>query len=94
MTRIDWRARYRAPAISEIVWASERPERLGAISSENGTEQAWALDLSTGSRRQASFEGVGAEEVHILADGSGIVWWLDVSGDEARPLDGDPVRRR
>jgi dienelactone hydrolase len=52
------------------------------VSTESGSSQAWAWDLGSGERRLASTEGVGAEEVHLLPDGSGVVWWLDPVGDE------------
>jgi hypothetical protein len=77
-----WKRRYLAPRIDSVTWAAQRPDRLGVVSTEGGTSQAWSWDLSTGERRQASADGVGAEEVHILPDGSGVVWWLDPVGDE------------
>jgi dipeptidyl aminopeptidase/acylaminoacyl peptidase len=77
-----WKRRYLAPRIDDVTWASQRPDRLGVVSTESGSSQAWAWDLSSGERRQASAEGVGAEEVHVLPDGSGVVWWLDPVGDE------------
>ena len=77
-----WKRRYLAPRIDSVTWAAQRPDRLGVVSTEGGSSQAWAWDLSTGDRRQASSEGVGAEEVHLLPDGSGVVWWLDPVGDE------------
>jgi dipeptidyl aminopeptidase/acylaminoacyl peptidase len=77
-----WKHRYLAPRIDDVTWASQRPDRLGVVSTESGSSQAWAWDLSNGERRQASAEGVGAEEVHVLPDGSGVVWWLDPVGDE------------
>ena len=57
------------------------PNRLGVVSTESGSSQAWTWDLGTGERRVASTLGVGAEEVHPLPDGSGVVWWHDESGD-------------
>ncbi|MEP6476740.1 MAG: prolyl oligopeptidase family serine peptidase [Actinomycetota bacterium] len=77
-----WKRRYLAPRIDAVTWASQQPDRLGVISTEGSSSQAWAWDLSSGERRQISAEGVGAEEVHLLPDGSGVVWWLDPVGDE------------
>src|SRR5215212_5723096 len=77
-----WKRRYLAPKIDRVVWARDRPERLAVISNEGGSLQAWAWDLASGKRRRVSAEGVGAEEVHILADGTGVVWWLDPTGNE------------
>jgi dipeptidyl aminopeptidase/acylaminoacyl peptidase len=78
----DWRERFTAPSIEEFRWAADVPSRLAVVSNESGSSQAWAWDLETGARRQASSGGVGAEEAHILPDGSGVVWWLDALGDE------------
>ncbi|MBA3689809.1 MAG: S9 family peptidase [Actinobacteria bacterium] len=77
-----WKRRYLAPRIDTMTWVPGRPERVGVVSTEGGSSQAWAWDLETGERRRASGEGVGAEEVHLVPDGSGVVWWLDPIGDE------------
>jgi dipeptidyl aminopeptidase/acylaminoacyl peptidase len=77
-----WKRRYLAPRIDTVTWAAQRQDRLGVVTTESGSSQAWAWDLITGQRRQISAEGVGAEEVHLLPDGSGVVWWLDPVGDE------------
>jgi dipeptidyl aminopeptidase/acylaminoacyl peptidase len=82
MTEHDWRRRFTAPRIEAVTWAPGAPERLAIVSNESGSAQAWAWDLATGARRQVSGAGVGAEEAHILPDGSGVVWWLDQLGDE------------
>ena len=58
------------------------PDHLAVISTEDGSSQAWAWDLATGERRRVSEGGVGAEEVHLSADGETVVWWLDPTGDE------------
>ena len=65
-----------------FTWAPGRPERAAVVSTESGSFQAWAWDLASGERRQVSAEGVGAEDVHLVPDGSGVVWWLDPVGDE------------
>ena len=77
-----WKRRFTVPTISEVRWASSVPDRLGVVSTEGGSSHAWAWDLATGERRQASSGGVGAEEVHLTPDGSGVVWWFDAVGDE------------
>jgi dipeptidyl aminopeptidase/acylaminoacyl peptidase len=77
-----WQRRYTAPSIAGVSWAQAEPGRLGIVSNESGRWQAWSWDLSTGERRVASTSGVGAEEVHVLPDGSGVVWWHDALGDE------------
>jgi dipeptidyl aminopeptidase/acylaminoacyl peptidase len=77
-----WKARFTAPAIEQVRWASGAPHRLAVVSTESGRAEAWSWDLATGERRAASHEGVGAEEALVLPDGSGVVWWYDELGDE------------
>jgi dipeptidyl aminopeptidase/acylaminoacyl peptidase len=84
-----------APRIDDVQWSGALPDRLAVVSTESGTSQAWAWDVASDERRQASAGGVGAEEAHITPDGSGVVWWLDPSGDErgrwmATPFGGGP----
>ena len=81
-TATDWRRRLTTPTIDGVSWSAQNPNRLAIVSTESGASQAWSLDLGTGERRQASSEGVGAEEAHITPDGSSVVWWLDPEGDE------------
>lgn len=82
VTSTDWRRRLTAPTVDDMHWSAALPDRLGVVSTESGTSQAWAWDVASGERRQASTEGIGAEEAHITPDGSGVVWWFDPSGDE------------
>ncbi len=79
---LDWKVRFTAPRVARLAWAADAPDRLGLVSNEAGSWQAWALDLATGDRRQVSRSTVGAEEVHMLPDGSGVVWWDDATGSE------------
>lgn len=79
---MTWRTRFTAPTIHQIAWAEHAPHRVGVVSTESGSVQAWWWDLETGERGVASAGGAGAEEVHVLPDGSGVVWWLDPTGDE------------
>jgi dipeptidyl aminopeptidase/acylaminoacyl peptidase len=80
--RPDWPRRFSAPRIDRMAWSAVAPDRLGVVSNEGGSSQAWAWDLATGERRQVSSGGVGAEEVHVTPDGEHVVWWLDPTGDE------------
>jgi dipeptidyl aminopeptidase/acylaminoacyl peptidase len=89
----DWRRRLTAPRVDDVDWNATAPDHLAIVSTESGASQAWAWDLSSGERRQASADGVGAEEAHMTPDGRGVVWWLDPSGDErgrwmVTPFDG------
>jgi dienelactone hydrolase len=93
VTTTDWRRRLTAPTVGVVDWSASRPDRLAVVSTESGVSQAWSWDLRSDSRRQASAEGVGAEEAHITPDGKGVVWWLDPQGDErgrwmVTPFDG------
>jgi dienelactone hydrolase len=77
-----WHRRFTAPRIDQVDWSDAAPDLVGVVSNEDGSSQAWAWDLDTGSRRRVSDGGVGAEEVHLTPDGHGVVWWLDPNGDE------------
>jgi len=77
-----WSLRFRHPTIEQLAWAPLAPDHLAAVTTEDGSWQAWAWDLPTGRRRKVSDRGVGAEEAHILPDGSGVVWWHDEDGSE------------
>lgn len=93
-----WAVRFRRPTIEQLTWAPRAPDRLAAVTTEDGSWQAWAWDLASGSRRRVSDRGVGAEEAHILPDGSGVVWWLDEDGSErghwvVSPFEGDGAAR-
>ncbi|HEX6130407.1 MAG TPA: prolyl oligopeptidase family serine peptidase, partial [Actinomycetota bacterium] len=92
-----WRRRFTAPRIADFAWASEAPDRWAAVTNESGSWQAWAWDPAAGRRTRVSTSGVGAEEVHLTADGGDVVWWLDAVGDErgrwvATPFDGGEPR--
>jgi len=80
--RPSWTLRFTHPTIEQVTWAPGAPDRLAAVTTEDGSIQAWAWDLRSGERRRASHGGVGAEEAHLLPDGSGVVWWYDELGDE------------
>jgi dienelactone hydrolase len=77
-----WVRRFTTPTIEQVAWSQGAPERVGVVTTEGGSLQAWAWDLATGERTRASLGGVGAEEVHPLPDGSGVVWWFDEVGTE------------
>jgi dipeptidyl aminopeptidase/acylaminoacyl peptidase len=98
MSEPGWVLRFRRPTIEGFSWAQLAPDRAAAVTTEDGSWQAWAWDLASGRRRRVSEGGVGAEEAHILPDGTGIVWWLDETGSEhgrwiVSPFDGDGEAR-
>jgi dipeptidyl aminopeptidase/acylaminoacyl peptidase len=80
--RPAWTLRFTHPTIEQVDWASSAPDRAAAVTTEDGSTQAWAWDVRSGERRRVSTGGVGAEEAHILPDGSGVVWWYDEVGNE------------
>jgi dienelactone hydrolase len=80
--RPTWTRRFSHPTIEHVAWASLAPGRAAIVSTEDGSTQAWAWDVRSGERRRASKGGVGAEEAHVLPNGSGVVWWYDEVGDE------------
>lgn len=77
-----WKRRFTAPEIGAVRWSAARPERLAVVSTEGGVTGAWAWDLRSGERRRVSAGSAGAEEALVTPDGSGLVWWLDPTGDE------------
>lgn len=92
---MTWQERFTSPTIGSLAWAADAPHRIGVVSTESGSVQAWWWDLKTGQRGVASTGGTGAEEVHVTPDGSGVVWWLDSTGDERghwmlSPFEGEP----
>jgi dipeptidyl aminopeptidase/acylaminoacyl peptidase len=92
-----WERRLRAPLRTFPAWSPHAPDRLVFTSNEDGSEQVYVLDVSTGVTRQASSEPVGVTAGQPTADGSGIVWFSDRSGSEAghfvvQPFEGGAVR--
>ena len=80
--RPAWTLRFTHPTIEQVAWAPGSPDHLAAVTTEDGSTQAWAWDLRSGERRRVSHGGVGAEEAHIVPDGTGVVWWYDEVGNE------------
>jgi dipeptidyl aminopeptidase/acylaminoacyl peptidase len=80
--RDDWRDRFTAARIDQVAWGADAPDKVAVVSTEDGTAQAWSWDLGSGDRLRASTGGVGAEEAYVLPDGTGVLWWLDLLGDE------------
>ena len=78
----SWRGRFAATSVAFPSWSARRPDTLYFVSDDDGTTQAWSLDLATGVRRRLTQQAVGVEAVVVLPDGSGVAWWSDDSGDE------------
>ena len=77
-----WERRFRAPLLSFPTWAAEDPDHLVVASTESGSYQLHAWDRRTGTVRQVTHDAVGVLEGHPTRDGSGVIWFLDETGDE------------
>ncbi len=93
----EWERWFTTPTIASLRAAATAPHRLAAVSNEDGTWQAWGLDLRAGTRARVSDLAVGVEVAEILPDGTAVVWWEDPTGDESgrwmcSPFDGGPTR--
>jgi dipeptidyl aminopeptidase/acylaminoacyl peptidase len=77
-----WEQRYRAASLSFPHWARHAPDRLVLSSNESGASQIYAWDRDTGLRRQVTDDPIGVAGGAATPDGSGVVWFHDVTGDE------------
>jgi dipeptidyl aminopeptidase/acylaminoacyl peptidase len=78
-----WEQRFLAPTRTLPEWSPHTPDRAVFTSDEEGSFQAYALDLSTGSIRRFTDEHVGVMYATISGDGSEAVWFSDPTGDES-----------
>ena len=91
-----WEERFRAASLSFPHWARHAPDRLVFSSNESGAWQVFAWDRTSGTRRQVTDHPIGVTGGAATPDGSGVVWFHDVTGDEVghwlvAPFDeGDP----
>ena len=93
-----WTLRFTHPRIEQVDWAIAAPDRLGAVSNESGSTQAWAWDLRSAPDGKPLAVAWAPRRRTLTPDGSGVVWWYDESvtsegagwspfdGGEARPL--------
>ncbi len=93
-----WEQRFRAPTIGFPRWARSAPQRLAVTSNESGAWQVYAWDREAGTRRQVTDEPIGVNYGVCTPDGSGVVWFHDVTGDEVghwlvEPFGGGERRR-
>jgi hypothetical protein len=84
----EWQRRYLATSITMPAWSPDAPERVVYTSDESGSNQVWALDLSTGQRRRVTNSAVGIITEEMTdptpsADGLSVLWFEDVTGDES-----------
>ncbi len=77
-----WEQRFRAASVGFPHWARHAPDRLVLSSNESGAWQVYAWDRATGLRRQVTDDAIGVLGGAATPDGSGVVWFHDVTGDE------------
>ena len=78
-----WERRFRAPTRTFPVWSQHAPDRAVFLSDEEGTFQAYAWDIATGTHRLLSDERVGVDLATMSGDGSEVIWFSDPTGDES-----------
>jgi dipeptidyl aminopeptidase/acylaminoacyl peptidase len=77
-----WERRFRAPTVAFPHWARHAPDRLALATNESGAWQVYAWDRAAGTRRQVTDEAIGVPFGLVTPDGSAVVWFRDVTGDE------------
>ncbi len=92
-----WERRFRAASVDFPSWARHAPDRLVLSSNESGAWQVYAWDRATGLRRQVTDDPIGVLGGAPTPDGSGVVWFSDLTGDEVgrwlvAPFDGGEGR--
>jgi dienelactone hydrolase len=78
-----WERRVRAPYLQFPSWSRHAPDRLAIISNESGSDQAYAWDRATGTRRRVTDEPIGVILATVTADGGRVAWFRDTTGDES-----------
>src|SRR3954449_12030299 len=78
-----WEARFRAPTIGFPTWSRHAPDHIVYASTESGRWQLHAWDLAANTRRRVTDEPVGVTAGSVTAEGEGVVWLRDESGDES-----------
>lgn len=78
----QWEQRFRAASVGFPRWARDAPDRLVLASNESGAWQVYAWDRASGLRRQVTDHPIGVLGGAPAPDGSGVVWFHDVTGDE------------
>lgn len=92
-----WERRFRAPTVTFPWWSPDAPERLVVASNGTGSYQVYAWDRAAGTRRRVTDHPIGIPGGTPTADGSGVVWFHDATGDEfgrwmVEPFEGGEAR--
>jgi dipeptidyl aminopeptidase/acylaminoacyl peptidase len=82
-TVLAWELRFRAPSSRLPAWSPAMPDHCVYASSESGSWQLHAWDVTTGERRQVTDDSVGVVDGFPTLDGEGVVWFEDATGDES-----------
>jgi len=77
-----WERRFRAPTVSLPTWSRAAPDRLVYATNEGGVWQVHAWDLASGARWRVTDDPIGVPDGAPTADGRGVVWFHDETGDE------------
>jgi dipeptidyl aminopeptidase/acylaminoacyl peptidase len=78
-----WEQRLRTPISFFPDWSAQAPDRCVYASNESGVWQVHAWNVATGARRRVTDNPVGITEGLSTFDGDGVLWFEDVTGDEA-----------
>ncbi|MGH2585078.1 MAG: S9 family peptidase, partial [Dehalococcoidia bacterium] len=75
-----WRQRYRGPRITVPVWASDVPQRLRYLSTEEGKTELVAWDRARDHHRRVTDRPEGTTNGRIDPTGEWIWWFADERG--------------
>lgn len=78
-----WEQRFRGARLGMPTWSRHAPDRVTFTSTESGSYQLFAWDRATGMRRRVTDNPVGITDGTPTADGSGVLWFDDTTGDES-----------
>lgn len=79
----DWELRFRIALCFLPEWSPRAPDRCVYASSESGVWQVHAWDVATGARRRVTDSRIGVTDGTPTLDGEGVLWFDDLTGDEA-----------
>ena len=79
---MDWRDRFRAGSIYAASVARRNPARGVAVTDRDGSEEAYAWDVESGTLRRLTDASTAVLEAVIEPDGSSVVYLHDETGSE------------
>lgn len=78
-----WECRFRAPTVAFPTWSRRAPDHLVFASDQSGSWQVHTMDRGSGTGRRVTDNPVGVTFGTPTADGEGVVWFEDATGDES-----------